>query len=81
MKVEFKRSPVGRFNLAYGQGEQAEIADTLATELIESGYAIKMPETENAASKEVFELPSVETPETAVSKEPIETPEKKKGKK
>ena len=79
MKVEFKRSPVGRFNLAYGQGEQAEIADTLATELIESGYAIEV--TENAASKEVFEVPSVETPETAVSKELIETPEKKKGKK
>ena len=79
MKVEFKRSPVGRFNLAYGQGEQAEIADTLASELIESGYAIEV--TENAASKEVFEVPSVETPETAVSKEVIETPEKKKGKK
>lgn len=79
MKVEFKRSPVGRFNLAYGQGEQAEIADTLATELIESGYAIEV--TENAASKEVIEVPKVEAPETAVSKEPIETPEKKKGKK
>ena len=49
MKVQFKRSPVGRFNLAYGQGEQAEIADTLASELIESGYAIEV--TENAASK------------------------------
>ena len=79
MKVEFKRSPVGRFNLAYGQGEQAEIADTLATELIESGYAIEV--TENAASKEVIEVPKVEEPETAVVKEPIETPEKKKGKK
>ena len=79
MKVEFKRSPVGRFNLAYGQGEQAEIADTLATELIESGYAIEV--TENAASKEVIEVSKVEATETAVVKEPIETPEKKKGKK
>lgn len=79
MKVEFKRSPVGRFNLAYGQGEQAEIADTLASELIESGYAIEV--TENAASKEVIEVPKVEATETAVVNNVIEIPEKKKGKK
>lgn len=67
MNIQFIKQPTGRFNLAYSEGEQAEVSDTLASELIESGYAVEIPETKPI--------------ETAVSKEVIETPEKKKGKK
>ncbi len=67
MKIQFLKQPTGRFNLAYSEGEQAILSETLAKELIESGYAVEIEE-----SKPI---------ETAVSKEVIETPEKKKGKK
>lgn len=67
MKVQFTKSPTGRFHLAYSEGEVAELNDALANELIESEYAVLVEE--------------VKPIETAVSKEFIETPEKKKSKK
>lgn len=79
MNIQFIKSPITTFNLAYLVGDTAEVRDTLASELIESGYAIEVPE--NAASKEVIEVPKVEAQETAVVNNVIEIPEKKKGKK
>lgn len=66
-KIKFIKQPTGRFNLAYSEGEVAELNDALANELIESEYAVLVEE--------------VKPIETAVSKEFIETPEKKKAKK
>lgn len=66
MKVKFIKQPTGKFNLAYSEGEEAVLAETLSTELIEAGYAVEVEEVKI---------------ETSVSKEFIETPEKKKGKK
>jgi len=66
-KIKFIKSPTGRFGLAYGEGEEAELNEALANELIEFGYAVLVEE--------------VKPIETAVSKEFIETPEKKKAKK
>lgn len=64
-KVKFIKSPITAFRLAYGEGTEGEFSETLANELIEAGYAVEV----------VGEI------ETAVLKEVVETPEKKKGKK
>jgi hypothetical protein len=66
-KVKFIKQPTGRFNLAYSEGEVAELNEALANELIEFGYAV-LVEEEKSIGK-------------AVSKDFIETPEKKKAKK
>ena len=65
-KVKFIKSPITAFRLAYGEGTEGEFSETLANELIEAGYAVEVID---------------EKIETAVSKEFVETPEKKKGKK
>lgn len=65
-KIKFILSPVGAFKLGYHIGEEGSFAETLANELIEAGYAVEVKE---------------DVIETAVSKEFVETPEKKKGKK
>lgn len=39
LKVKFKVSPTGKFNLAYNVGETALFNEAQATELVESGYA------------------------------------------
>lgn len=66
MKVKFLKSPVGAFRLAYSQGEEVEVNDTLGAEMIEAGFALEVIE---------------EVVETATKKEFKESPEKKKGKK
>lgn len=66
MKVKFLKSPVGAFRLAYAQGAEVEVNDTLGSEMIEAGFALEVIE---------------EVVETATSKEFKEIPEKKKGKK
>ena len=38
--IRFTKSPTGRFNLAYHEGEEAEFSMAQAAELIEAGYAI-----------------------------------------
>lgn len=64
-KVKFIKSPITAFRLAYGEGTEGEFSETLANELIEAGYAVEV----------IGEI------ETAVIKEIVETPEKKRGKK
>ena len=44
MKVKFIKQPTGKFNLAYSEGEEAVLAETLSTELIEAGYAVEVEE-------------------------------------
>jgi hypothetical protein len=39
MKVIFTKSPTGAFGLAYSKGDQAEINDELAKELISANFA------------------------------------------
>ena len=65
-KVKFIKSPVTAFRMGYHIGEVGEFSEAIATELIEAGYAVEIKE---------------EVIETSVSKEFIEVPEKKKGKK
>lgn len=50
MKIEFIKSPTGRFGLAYSSGETADVNDKLANALIEDGYAISL-EDEKPESK------------------------------
>ncbi|WP_418639651.1 hypothetical protein [Winogradskyella sp.] len=42
VKVKFLLSPTGMFKLAYNIGEEVELPEPLATELIESKYAEKV---------------------------------------
>ena len=53
MKIKFKTSPIGRFKLSYYEGDEAEIDNTLAAELIELDYAESV--VENAPSEPVVE--------------------------
>jgi hypothetical protein len=58
VKVKFLISPIGRFNLAYFEGQEAELSSEFAQELVDLGYA------------EIIEVPKIEQPkiETMVSK-------------
>jgi hypothetical protein len=57
MKVKFLKSPVGAFRLAYSQGEEVEVNDTLGAEMIEAGFALEVIEevVETATNKEFKE--------------------------
>jgi hypothetical protein len=39
-KVRFIKSPIGRFSLAYFEGDVASLDDKQADELTEEGYAV-----------------------------------------
>jgi hypothetical protein len=62
VKVRFLISPIGRFNLAYFEGQETELSGEFAQELVDLGYA------------EIIEMPKIET---MVSKPKVETKVKK----
>jgi hypothetical protein len=39
VKIKFLLSPTGKFSLAYNVGEEAQINELQANELVEAGYA------------------------------------------
>lgn len=49
LKVKFLICPTGRFGLSYSVGNEAELNEVLATELIEAGYAELLPESKEEA--------------------------------
>lgn len=52
MKVRITRPDLaGRFNLCYEVGEEINLPDAQAKELIEDGYAIPVGKVEDASSK------------------------------
>jgi hypothetical protein len=55
MKVQFIKSPIGKFGLAYAEGMQADLQKEQAVLLIEAGYAIQLEIVEQAIQKEVKE--------------------------
>jgi hypothetical protein len=44
MKIEFVKSPSGIFKMAYSAGEQADIDEKTAKNLIKDGFAIALDE-------------------------------------
>ncbi|MFD0762987.1 hypothetical protein ACFQZW_12925 [Lutibacter aestuarii] len=42
LKIKFLLSPTGKYNLAYNEGEVAELPELKAKELIDDEYAIKV---------------------------------------
>jgi len=64
MLIQFTKSPTGAFNLAYNEGDIAEIRDELALEIIEMGFGISP-----GAETKVIEA---ETPEENKSQDQIE---------
>ena len=42
--IEFIKSPVGQYRLAYAIGDTVSLAGELEKELIENGYAVEIPE-------------------------------------
>ena len=57
MFIKFTKSPTGAFNLAYNEGDVANIRTELATEIIEMGFGEQTFIEETATIK-------AETPET-----------------
>jgi hypothetical protein len=57
MLIKFTKGPTGAFNLAYSEGDTAEVRHTLALEIIEMGFGEQVF-TEETATIEA------ETPET-----------------
>ena len=57
MLIKFTKGPTGAFNLAYNEGETAEIRHELALEIIEMGFGEQVFTQETATIK-------AETPET-----------------
>ena len=55
MKVQFIKSPIGKFGLAYSEGMEADLQKEQAVLLIEAGYAIQLEIVEQAIQKEVKE--------------------------
>ena len=51
MKIEFVKSPTGVFKMAYSAGEQAELDDKTAKNLIDDGYAIALDEPKPKAKR------------------------------
>ena len=48
-KVKFLICPTGKFGLANSVGNEADLSENLASELIESGYAELLPESKDEA--------------------------------
>ncbi len=56
MTVKFIKDPVGKYSLCYEVGQEIELSDSQAMDLIEDGYAVPVPEKiENASDKKVKE--------------------------
>lgn len=56
MKVKFIKDPVGKYSLCYEVGQEINLPDSQAMDLIEDGYAILIPDKpENAISKAIIE--------------------------
>lgn len=59
MRVRFIKDPTGKYNLCYEIGEEIDLPETQAKELIEDGYAVaveyELPKPENAMSKKKIE--------------------------
>lgn len=56
MTVKFIKDPVGKYSLCYEVGQEIELSDSQAMDLIEDGYAVPIPEKiENASDKRVKE--------------------------
>jgi hypothetical protein len=55
--VRFIKDPTGKYNLCYEIGEEINLPDAQAKELIEDGYAvpIELPKPDNAISKKKIE--------------------------
>lgn len=61
-KIKLLKSPVGAYKLAYVAGEEIELSEALANDLIENKFAVEVESTE----VETKELKT--TPEKAVKK-------------
>ena len=48
--IQFVKSPVGQYYLAYAIGDTASFKGELEKELIEKGYAIEVPEETNQSN-------------------------------
>jgi len=56
MLIKFVKNPAGKYSLSYEVGEEINLPDSQAMELIEDGYAILIQEKpQNASSKVIFE--------------------------
>ena len=57
MTIRFIKDPTGKYSLCYNIGEEIDLPDLQARELIEDGYAIplELPKPENAMSKKKTE--------------------------
>lgn len=64
MRIKFIKSP-GLFNLAYFEEDEAEVNETMAKTLVESGYAIELETM-------VQPMPEVEIPEKRRGRKPKE---------
>jgi hypothetical protein len=55
MKVRIVKNPSGRFNLAYDIGEEINLPDSKAMDMIEDGYAILVvkEKQQNATDKRI----------------------------
>lgn len=54
MRIRFIKDPCGMYNLAYGPGEETDLPDAQAREIIETGHAVPVefkPQTEKATSR------------------------------
>ena len=63
MKIKLIKSAVGAYKLAYVAGEEIEVSDSLAEDMVQNGFAEYI---ENIEQVETKELKS--TPEKAVKK-------------
>jgi hypothetical protein len=57
VKVRFIKDPTGKYNLCYEIGEEIDLPDAQAKELIEDSYAVptELPKPENSTSKRKIE--------------------------
>lgn len=56
MRVRFIKNPTGKYNLSYEVGEEINLPDPQAMDLITDGYAILVQEKpQNASSKQPIE--------------------------
>lgn len=56
MRVRFIKDPTGKFSLSYEIGEEKDLPESQAMDLIEDGYAIALPtRPETATDKTIKE--------------------------
>ena len=61
MKVQFTKGPTGAFNLAYNEGDIAEVSEVLGAEIIEMGFGFEIEPDEVVIEKAVIQ--NMESPE------------------